>query len=75
MTKDEIIETARKAGFLTGKIDYAGIEGAYDVVQSRATGNMLAELTKFAELVEQRYFVATTPAELDAVFARIEAGG
>ena len=54
MTKDEIIEMARKAGFQTGTRDYADGDGGHPFVVPIASGTCLPEIGRFAALVAEK---------------------
>lgn len=52
MDREQVIQIARQAGFITGTRDYGDGSGGMRYVQSVATGTILVELEKFAALVE-----------------------
>ncbi|KAA9149915.1 hypothetical protein F3K36_33485 [Delftia sp. BR1] len=65
MTRDEILDLARKAGFLTGVVFGCDGEPVYPLVEPRAKG-CFVELERLVDLVEQRLrepMGATGPAE------------
>lgn len=49
-TREQVIAWARKAGFMTGTVDYADGEGAFPVAQAIASGNCLHELVRLCTL-------------------------
>ena len=51
MTRDEIIDMVRQAGFSTGTQDWADGNGGFKYAAPLATGNCLVELEAFAKLV------------------------
>ncbi|WP_289241957.1 hypothetical protein [Delftia sp.] len=53
MTRDEILDLARKAGFLTGVVFGCDGEPVYPLVEPRAKG-CFVELERLVDLVEQR---------------------
>lgn len=58
MTRDEILDLARKAGFLTGVVFGCDGEPVYPLVEPRAKG-CFVELERLVGLVEQRLREAT----------------
>ena len=49
-TREQVIEWARESGFMTGTVDYADGQGAFQIAQPRASGNCLHELERLCTL-------------------------